>query len=497
MENILTQLGANQSPDKIVARDATVTLTLQMLSTSSALLANQLIKQNIQVLAFRADNSVNWLLIDIACQLASICLIPLPTFFSNSQLQHVLKSAPVEAIITDSVDLFSDILQEMDGITATTHSIPIQGYDLLLLSQASSASLLPDNTGKITFTSGSTGSPKGVCLSNQQLLMQANALVNAIDLNSPRHLCLLPLSTLLENVGGMYAPMLGGGEIIIPRLNEIGFTGSSTLNPKTLIQTISRYLPDSIILTPQLLVVLVSAAQSGWQPPKSLKFVAVGGGKVSPSLLQQAKLVGIPAYEGYGLSEGASVVSLNTHAHQKSDRCGRALPHLNIEIDKGEIVVSGNVMLGYLNEPESWGMQRLYTGDLGEIDADGYLQINGRKKNLLISSFGRNINPEWVESEFLAQPEISEFVVFGDDKPYCVALLTATHQDQNAETVQSSIDKTNSQLPDYAQIKKWSYFPQPLQNQTALLTSNDRPKRTAIIATHQQLIESLYSNNCR
>jgi len=490
--SILTQLKLLANPHKVVARDARQSLTAEMLVDKCSELAGQLSDLNIGVLALHGDNSTDWMIIDIACQLASVCLIPIPTFFSTDQVLHVFQSVPVNVVFSEAPDM---IVSMLSGRVKQTHEIFMGAYGLVLMDTVEGDSQLPENTGKITFTSGSTGRPKGVCLSNQQLIRQAQALAEAVGLQQARHLCLLPLSTLLENVAGIYAPILAGGEIIIPGLSEVGFEGSSSLNPQTFTGVIKQHQPDSIILTPQLLTVLVSAAESGWQVPLSLKFVAVGGGKVSGKLLRRAHQLGIPAYEGYGLSECASVVCLNTAAAQKDNSCGKPLSHLQIEIEDGEVVVSGNAMLGYVGEPESWGKTRIYTGDLGTVDVDGYLQINGRKKNLLISSYGRNINPEWVESEFLAEGRIAECIVFGDDRPYCVALVSPGSANESNQSLQHSIDITNAQLPDYARIRKWQRLPRTLSTQDDLVTDNGRPKRLAIATRYEHLIETLYTDH--
>ncbi len=460
-----------------------------MLVAGCTKLARELSAQNIAVLALHGDNSIDWMIIDIACQLAAVCLIPVPTFFSTEQIEHVLTTVPVDAIMSEQPGIFIPMLPARGQKNTGTS---IGDYSLILLETKKEEISLPENTGKITFTSGSTGRPKGVCLSNQQLIKQAKALTKAVGLQQPRHLCLLPLSTLLENVGGIYAPLLAGGEIVLPSLAEVGFEGSSSLNPQAFIDIIKSNRPDSIILTPQLLTVLVSAAESGWQSPSSLKFVAVGGGKVSRQLLAKSHQLGIPAYEGYGLSECASVVCLNSAGFQKDGSCGRPLSHLTVEIEDGEIVVSGNAMLGYVGEPSSWGKERVFTGDLGSIDADGYLQIHGRKKNLLISSYGRNINPEWVESELLSRSAIAECVVFGEAKPYCVALVSPGSADESTDSLQQSIDETNAQLPDYARIRKWHRLPTMLSTHGGLMTDNGRPKREVIAAHYARIIESLY-----
>jgi long-subunit acyl-CoA synthetase (AMP-forming) len=439
-------------------------------------------------LALHADNGLSWLITDLSCQNSGICLLPLPTFFSIAQLKHVLNDSPVDAIITNNPAL-PGVLKNN---TAHQYLTILDGLMLIIINNASDTAQLPENTGKITYTSGSTGSPKGVCLSNDQLLMQAQAISDAVAIPKTRHLCLLPLSTLLENVAGIYAPILSGGEVIIPSLEAVGFTGSSSIIAEKMLSLISVYQPNSLILTPQLLLLLVTAASSGWVPTKTLRFVAVGGAKVSPELLRRAWNLNIPVYEGYGLSECASVVSLNTPAKNLAGSSGKPLPHIDVQIVDDEVIVSGNTMLGYVNKPTSWNQSSIHTGDLGSLDEAGFLHIQGRSKNLLISSFGRNISPEWVEAEFLSNSIFLDFVVFGDSQPFCIALLSTRSITTNDEQVQSAIDKINQNLPDYARIYAWHRLPQQLTSQKELMTDNGRPKRQAILNHYSATIEKLY-----
>lgn len=488
MTSIISQLKHLYTGDQTVARDTTNTLSCDDLTKRCSEMSAILAENNIKSLVLHSDNSLNWLTIDLVCQDMGITLLPLPTFFSISQLKHALQSTPIDAIITDN----SALPCLLDDRSDLNHQWILEDLLLVTLNNDNSSFQLPENTGKITYTSGSTGSPKGVCLSNEQLLKQAKYLASAVGLSQPRHLCLLPLSTLLENVAGLYAPILAGGEVIIPSLEEIGFNGSSSLIGQKMTALITQYQPNSLILTPQILLLLITAVNSGWQPPTTLRFVAVGGGKVPPDLLERAWSIGIPVYEGYGLSECASVVSLNTPRKQLLGSCGTPLPHLDVRIEAGEVVVAGNSMLGYVNEPDSWGQKPIHTGDLGSLDDSGFLHINGRSKNLLISSFGRNISPEWVESEFLSNPEFSDFVVFGDDQPYCVALLSARSPQITDDQLQQIIDRTNQNLPDYARIQKWYRLPRPLRSEQQLVTENGKPKRTAIANHYAPKIQRLY-----
>jgi len=493
MVNILSRLEETLLSDSIIARDSRSAVTADKLFQKCKTLAYVLKSQHIERLALHSDNNMNWMIVDLACQLASVCLVPLPTFFSRQQIKNVLETTPVDAILCEQSNVFTSSLGEQ---IAAQQSSSLATYKLLILGKQTKVAQLPSNTQKITFTSGSTGNPKGVCLSNEQLIIQAKALAEAVNLNKPRHLCLLPLSTLLENVAGIYCTLLAQGEVIIPSLAEIGFQGSSSLSPERFISVISQHSPNSIIVTPQLLLVLISATETGWKPPESLKFVAVGGARVPPQLLVRAHALNIPAYEGYGLSECTSVVSLNTPAHNDQSSCGRPLAHLNIDIENNEVVVSGNAMLGYANDPDSWGQNHIHTGDMGYLNEQGYLVINGRKKNLLISSYGRNINPEWIESELLANSCIAECVVFGDSRPFCIALISV-RGNASSDIIQQLIDRCNDQLPDYARILNWQLLSKPLSSQQNLLTDNGRPRREAIAEHYAELIESLYPQDLK
>lgn len=454
-------------------------------------IAQQLQLSRNQVIALYADNSPSWVIIDLASRLAGVTLLPLPAFFSDQQLKHAINQTSATAIIYQSDDRINQLLQ-----LTNNDSEQIDGLGLYLTKLKPAKTVpLPNRTGKITFTSGSTGQPKGVCLSSEQQTVVAESLIKATKLNAAKHLCVLPFSTLLENVGGIYAPLLSGGTVIAVSQSTLGFNGSRGFELAKLLVTISRYQPDSMILLPELLMALVSAVNEGWQPPSSLEFIAVGGSRVSPSLLQQAQQCGLPVFEGYGLSECCSVVSLNRPGDSQKSSVGKVLDHVTVTIEEGEIIVIGNAFLGYIDEPESWNSTKVNTGDLGYFDQQGYLHINGRKKNLLISSFGRNINPEWVESELLSNGLLKQCIVFGDARPYCIALVNSRLANTSDDDIQYWINEVNGQLPDYARIVRWYKLPQALSFQQGLMTSNGRTVRSAIFKHFEKNIEQLYLGN--
>jgi long-subunit acyl-CoA synthetase (AMP-forming) len=451
-------------------------------------LALELQRMNITRVALHADNGLAWVLSELACQHAGLTVVPLPLFFSDEQLRHALASSGVDAVISDC-DLVMSV-PEAEPVAVPNELLA--GTARIYRLQPDQSAKLPPGTQKITFTSGSTGTPKGVCLSAEQQFAVANSLASVIDIDKPTHLCVLPLSTLLENLAGLYAPMLAGGKIIAAPLSEIGLSGSSGLELGKLLACIGHYQPSSLILVPEILSALVLAAAAGWQPPASLQFVAVGGGKVSADLLRDAREAGIPAYEGYGLSECSSVVSLNVPGADQVGAVGRPLPHVEVTTVSGEIVVSGSTFLGYANQPDSWGADCVRTGDLGHIDQDGFIHVDGRLKHQLISSYGRNLSPEWVESELLGGPMLQQAIVFGDDRPYCVALVYPHNSSSSDQEISAWIDKVNHGLPDYARVSRWYRLPKALSSRDGLLTDNARPKRANIEQTYQLAISDLY-----
>jgi long-chain acyl-CoA synthetase len=449
--------------------------------------ANFLKQSGAKRVAIQLDNSIEWVLFDLACQALNLCTIPIPDFFSAKQVAHVLEQASVDTLVSGPLVSKGHEQFHAHAMASPFDNIRIQHRNVV------GQSRLPIDTQKITFTSGSTGEPRGVCLSVDNQMHVAQSLVDTIDITGPHHLCLLPLATLLENIAGIYAPLLAGGKVTLLDGAERGFKGSSLVSIENLLAAISQIQPDTLILVPELLVILVSATKFGWQPPESLQFIAVGGGKVSAQLLADAFEAGLPVFEGYGLSECASVVSLNAARHNLPGTVGKVLPHLKVTTEDGELVVSGNVFLGYLNQPDSWNQPRVYTGDMGDIDANGQIRIRGRKKNLLITSYGRNVNPEWPESELMSGGLLRQAVVFGEAKPFCVALVVPAMDDIDQETISNWIERVNAGLPDYARIERFVCLDTAMSAEDGLYTENGRPKREAIAQHHAALIDSLYA----
>jgi len=237
-------------------------------------------------------------------------------------------------------------------------------------------------------------------------------------------------------------------------------------------------------LLPQMLTAWVAFLRhTSQRAPDSLKLVAVGGAAVGEGLVAAARAVGVPAYEGYGLSEGASVQTLNLPGADLPRSAGRPLPHARLRIaDGGEIEIAGSLMLGYLGDataPPQWWP----TGDLGHVDANGFLHVQGRRKNVLITAFGRNVSPEWVETALQNNPAVAVATVFGDGQPALSAVLWPMPGAGDAD-LQRAVDATNAALPDYARVAQWTRAAAPFNAASGMATANGRPQRAAILQAH-------------
>lgn len=481
MDNLLS----SYSPDFPVASDGTRTFDRDALQERVARVRTALTTRRNPhgAVAILADNSPDWLAVDLATAQLGLTLVPLPLFFTPAQWVHVLAQSGATALFC---------AQPQQGAALGFNSVTDYGGGLLLCESPDRGGPLPlPGARKITFTSGTTSVPKGVCLTSEQQLEVAHALHRGVSgLGIKRHLCLLPFAVLLENIAGAYTALLSGATMICPPLAETGLQGASGFDPHICLATIERYQPQSIILLPQMLQALVAATKPGDARLASLRFVAVGGARTPPRLIELARMHGLPVFEGYGLSECSSVVALNLPGAERIGSVGRVLPHRSVRIaGDGEIEVRGNLghYLGEAPAPDAW----LATGDLGYFDADGFLYIEGRKKDILITGFGRNVSPEWPETALLGTGAVAQAVVVGDGMPFLSALVVPLTAAIDAAQIAAAVDLANRDLPDYAQIRRWILVA-PFTPANGHATANGRPRRQLIQQHYAQQIASLY-----
>jgi long-subunit acyl-CoA synthetase (AMP-forming) len=470
-EQFFARLRAHPGRDPAVQGE-TAALSYRALLGQVDALADVLLRAGVRTLATRLANGPAWIVADLAALRAGIVHLPLPQFFTAEQQAFALRAAGADAV-----------LEPAAGAQA---AVEVAGESLALRRRLAAVVRMPDGTRKVTFTSGTTATPKGVCL-GESMLDVADGLREALSpLALRRHLCALPLPVLLENIAGVYAPLLAGGTVVALPAERVGLTGSSSFDPATLDAAARRHGADSLITLPQML-----RAWSGWRrasgaaPLPELKFVAVGGAYVGAAAIAQARLAGLPAFEGYGLSEAASVQTLNLPHADRPGSAGRTLPHARLRIgDDGQVCVAGALMLGYLGGGADIASQWWATGDLGRIDGDGFLHLAGRSRNVLITAYGRNVSPEWVEAELQAEPSIAHAAVFGDGEPCLAAVLWPSRIDGTDRQLDAAVTAANARLPDYARIGGWIRARVPFSAAAGTTTANGRPRREAIAAAH-------------
>lgn len=425
-------------------------------------------------IAVRLPNGPAWVILDLALTRLGWPSLPLPGFFTDAQRQHAMADAGASLLVELSDAANRDLNIASTQLRVTPLSLP--------------ARTLPTGTAKITYTSGSTGQPKGVCLSREHMEAVATGLVQAIGADyAGLHLPLLPLSILLENVAGLYTTLLAGGRYHILPPDQLGLSDPFRPDLPRLAGAIAEQRATSLILVPELLRALMMVMTFTGVRLPDLSLVAVGGAKVAPSLLARADELGLPVYEGYGLSECASVVALNTPSGRKAGTVGCPLPGLEVSIQAGEIVVENSGFLGYAGGEARKGP--VFTGDLGEIDEDGFLRISGRKLNTIITAHGRNIAPEWVESELTAQPEIRQAVVLGEAQAELSALIVPLIPGMDEAAIAGAVAQANAGLPPYARIGRW-LVRDAFDPAAGELTNNGRPRRAVLSDRHRDFLET-------
>ena len=428
--------------------------------------------------ALLLDNSPIWVLLDLALATLERPVVPLPLFFTEGQRHHALAQTGAGVLIAD---------RELADRTSL-QTFTLFGRTLYVYAVERQPVQLPEGTAKITFTSGTTGEPKGVCLSQSGMEQVALSLLEVMGTEyAGIHCAVLPLAVLLENVAGLYTTLLAGGRYHVPPQAALGFGKSFVPDFPMLVGTLARCQATTAIMVPELLRGTIAVLKRSAVALPAMKFLAVGGARVSPALLSDADDVHLPVFQGYGLSETASVVTLNTPKHNVAGSVGRVLPHIEMSIaDDGEILIRNPATLGCIGYGQA--PSTLATGDIGHIDERGYLYIDGRKSNVLITAFGRNVAPEWVESELLSQPQIGQALVFGEDAPALGALIVPSAAALTDAEISHAIDRANDTLPEYAQVRHWCKV-MPFTPSNRLMTGNGRLRRAAIHDAYRNQME--------
>ncbi len=398
-----------------------------------------------------ADNSPEWLVADLACLLGHAVEVSVPLAFSRDQVRSLLRH--VDVCLVD--DAGAARLAEWGPEVLPCGTLP-RRIDLGALGPAGRDEPAPEPYGadwvcKVVHTSGTTSVPKGVRIRAAGLDDLLFSLKQSIPAEvGRRYLSVVPLSLLIEQVSAAYLTMLSAGTVVLLS-PEVPLLGAAPGALSAVLARIPQARPSAMQGPPALFEAFArtAAAHPDDDPARLCQrlfghpepaFLACGGAPISPQVIDQLLDRGIPVYEGYGLSENSSVVSLNTPGDLRPGSVGRPLPHVRLRVAQdGELFVrSTSLFAGYdgddepsscVTGPDGW----LATGDLAAIDDDGFLHIRGRKKNIVITSAGRNVAADWVASRYRELPDIVAAVVFGEGLDELVGFFVISDSVEEAE----------------------------------------------------------------
>jgi long-chain acyl-CoA synthetase len=442
-------------------------------------------------------------------------------------------------------------------------SHPIQAEEQLLIEQQI-AEISPDDLITIIYTSGTTGIPKGAMLTQKNMVSNAwYGLQRAGKMAmGGKFLSFLPLSHLFERCAGYHAVLMSGGHIayaesidkVIENLREVKPTAMISV-PRLfekiysqIIESVSKMSPSKRRMFQQAVDVgreyiqrkHIDKESTGLLQAKyhfydkmvfrkirkrfggRLRFFICGGAPLDQTISEFMWIIGLPVYEGYGLTEASPIVTFNSRHELCFGSVGRPLAETELKLmDDGELLIKGpQVMKGYFRDQkgteEAFSDGWFKTGDIATIDDNGYVSIIDRKKEIIITSGGKNIPPQPLENSLKLDKYISQAYVHGNNKPYLVALLTPNlecliefshkhninylgvddlvNNHQVLELFAHRLQEFNSHMPSYQTIKKFALLPYEFTTTGGELTPTLKLKRNAIIELHGEQIEQLYSD---
>ncbi|WP_051560233.1 AMP-binding protein [Marinobacterium jannaschii] len=480
---------ARQQPEATALRGARQHLSYRQLDDQVSVLADELAALDCCHLAIWMDNSPQWALLQLAAMKAGLCITLIPATFGPAAVEALFQQIGIELLFVSRPAQLNRLAGAPLSLPQTAQHNPelaLSGFRLA--PQAGAHKVAPD-TRLISFTAGTGGTPKGVCLSADLIDQVCRSLLDATDpIAIGQQLCLQPLSVLTENIVSLLVPLCAGISIRIASREESG-QSDGVPDVAQLARLLQSEQPHGLNLTPELLKALIGVRML-YGPLPSLKFVLVSGGKVAAGMLEKAQQLQLPVYEGYGLNECGALVSLNLPGKSLTGSVGRVLPHCRLLLSaEGEIRVTGASMLGYLGGGSSPAC--IDTGDSGFINVDGYLFISGRQDEIQTNSRGRHFSPEWIEAELNNLSTVAQVCVFGDNSDFISAVI----QPENNATIariQLQLDQLNEQLPESARIEQWFLADGPFSVANDQLTAAGQVRREAVYRYYGPQLNALY-----
>ena len=523
------------------------------------------------------NTRIEWTLFDFAVMSAGGVVAPIYQTNSPVECQYVINHSGARFVVVEDeaqLEKIREVRGDLPDLETTIIMIgeaedAVSMDELMERGSAGDAeafrksyeSVTPDDICKIIYTSGTTGPPKGCVISHGNYRSMLD-MAEQVDILGPREttFLFLPLAHVFAlliqygtlDVGGRLAFWERDQLKIVPSLSEIkpeNFPSVPRIFEKVHDTAIATSAGDgglkAVIFNWAIKVgkQVRELEDQGKEPGMllsrqydladklvlskirdifggNLKLALTGAAPIDPEIIRFFHAAGVPVLEAWGMTETSTGGTANLPGASKVGTVGRALPGVDLKIaDDGELLVRGpNVFQGYYNNQEAtdetiidgW----LHTGDLASIDDEGYVNITGRKKEIIITAGGKNITPVNIEALVKRHPLVSQCVVVGDRKPYLVALITLDEEalsrfaaeqgtlDESSamsdspvvrEEIEKHIEEVNSHFASVEQVKRFEILPVDLSQEGGELTPTLKLKRPVITSKYEQQIEDLYA----
>ena len=490
--------------------------------------------------AILSYNRVEWAIVDWACQLLGAVDVPIYSTLPANQVGYILQDSGAKAIVVENAAQAEKVQGRVPHVVSFDPAPATHSFEEFLKrgKEVEPARVGPDDLATIIYTSGTTGEPKGVMLTQRNLV--SNILTTCRVLNmepTDVGLSFLPLSHSFERIMD-YGLFHSGASIayaeavdkVAENLNEVRPTVMAAV-PRFYEKIYARILDSVSKMTPRKREVFewarrVGALEAeyrrlGKKAPLFLRFrhwlarIAVfkklaqrmggrmrlfisGGAALQRDVAEFFWSIGFAVVEGYGLTETSPVLCINPPERVRLGTVGPAIPGVELRIaEDGEILARGpNIMKGYHNKPDAtadvlkdgW----FFTGDIGELDPEGYLKITDRKKDLLKTSGGKYLTPQPIENRLKLNPNVLNAVVIGDGRNFASVLLVPA-PGAGRDSLQAAVDEVNRGLAKYEQLKKFALIEKDFTIEGGELTPTMKVRRRVVAEKYRDLIESMYA----
>ncbi|MFG3504787.1 AMP-dependent synthetase/ligase [Streptomyces sp. NPDC047821] len=446
--------------------------------------------------AILSETRVEWTYAHFAALAAGAVVVPVYPTAGQEELAWVLgDSGACVALVEDEAQAarVAAVRGRLPGLREVAGLTGLHGTgapDALL---ARAAAVRPRDGAAIVYTSGTTGPPKGVRLTHGNLGAVQDATLPFIE-GGPgdRTYLYLPLAHLLAQLI-QFSTLLYGGELCY-------FGG----RVEDVVTELAEARPTHLPSVPRLFEKVHGMARAFGATPEQvrealggrLRWALTGAAPIAPETLDFLAGCGIQVYEGYGMTESGGVISLNRPGAVRHGTVGRPVPGCEVRIaGDGEVLARGPMVAAGEVADDGW----LHTGDLGALDGDGFLTITGRKKDLIITSSGKNVSPAEVELLIERAPVVSHAVMAGDRRPYPVALITVDADavrglDAAAvrDLVQEAVDAANAQVSRPARIRAFTVLDEDFSVAAGVLTPTLKVRRKAVLERYAAHVDALY-----